>query len=291
MNARLTPFRVIPFGMTATLLLAAAIPGCAGCGSTSLDTGRDDQLAGRLIVTGSSTVAPLVAEIGRRFESLHPATRIDVQTGGSSRGIADVRRGIAAIGMVSRSLRPAESDLESHLIAIDGICIILHRDNPVSGLTRDQVIAIYTGRLTDWAAAGGAASPITVVNKADGRSTLELFLSHFQLAVEEIRPSVVIGDNQQGILTVAGDPNAIAYVSIGSAQSEAARGTPIKLLPLEDVPPTLDNVRNGTFPLARPLNLVTSGDLSPLVEAFVGFASSRAVRDLVEAQYFVPAAD
>lgn len=130
----------------------------------------------RIVLTGSSTIAPLASELARRFESLHPGIRIDVQTGGSSRGIADAKRGVADIGMVSRELRANESSLHPHPIARDGIAIIIHRDNPITKLDPDQIKSIYRGTLSNWSQVGGRDAPITVVNKADGRSTLELFL-------------------------------------------------------------------------------------------------------------------
>ncbi|MEK7771939.1 MAG: substrate-binding domain-containing protein, partial [Pseudomonadota bacterium] len=108
----------------------------------------------RLVLTGSSTIAPLAGEIARRFESLHPGVRIDVQTGGSSRGIHDVRKGIAAIGMVSRALKADEADLQAFAIAQDGISIIVHAGNPVITLNRKQIADIYTGRITHWNAVG-----------------------------------------------------------------------------------------------------------------------------------------
>jgi phosphate transport system substrate-binding protein len=240
---------------------------------------------GRLVITGSSTLAPLVNEIGRRFESRYPGARIDVQTGGSSRGIADLRRGTAGLGMVSRRLTAGEDDLTAHIIALDGIAIVVHRDNPVTTLSDAEIVALFTGALRAWP---GSDRPVTVVNKAEGRATLELFLAHFGLGSADIRASIVIGDNQQGIRTVAGDPDAIAYVSIGTALFEAARGTPIRTLPLNGIDATLDNVRSGRFPLARPLNLITRGGITPLTEAFIEFAQSTAVADLVEAQNFVP---
>jgi phosphate transport system substrate-binding protein len=242
----------------------------------------------RLVLTGSSTIAPLAGELGRRFEAANPGVRVDVQTGGSSRGIADVRRGTAQLGMVSRALHPEEGDLRAHLIALDGVSLILHKDNPVQALSDAQVASIYRGEVTRWSALGGADAPITVVQKAEGRSTLELFLEHFRLKREEVKASVVIGDNQQGILTVAGDPNAIGYVSIGTAAYESSRGTAIKLLPMGGVEATLAQVRARRFPLARPLHLVTRGEEAPLVRRFVEFAQSAAVDDLIEAQYFVP---
>jgi phosphate transport system substrate-binding protein len=242
----------------------------------------------KLILTGASTIAPLAGELARRFESLHPGTRVDVQTGGSARGINDARKGTADIGMVSRALKPEEKDLHAYTIALDGVGIILHASNRIDALSKQQVIDIYTGQIVNWQAVGGRDAPITVVNKAEGRSTLELFLNYLKLKNSDIKPHVIIGDNSQGIKTVAGNPNAISYVSIGAAEYEIRHGTPIKLLPLDGIAASVGNVRNGIFPLSRPLNLVTRGVPKGLAQDFIEFARSEHVHDLVEAQYFIP---
>jgi phosphate transport system substrate-binding protein len=241
----------------------------------------------RLVITGSSTVAPLVLEIAKRFESRNPGVRIDVQSGGSSRGIADARSGVAQIGMVSRALKADEGDLVAHTIAMDGIALIVHRSNPVSRLTDEQVRAVYRGEVSNWRDVGGPQRPITVVNKAEGRSTLELFLQHFGLKNSEVRAQVVIGENQQGIKTVAGNPGAVGYVSIGTADYEAAHGAAIRPLPMAGVEASVESVRGGRFPLSRPLNLVTAGRPGALEQRFIVFAQSKAVDDLIQAQYFV----
>jgi phosphate transport system substrate-binding protein len=242
----------------------------------------------KIVLTGSSTVAPLVAEIGKRFEKKNPGVRVDVQTGGSSRGVNDARSGVADIGMASRALKGDETDLKAFAIARDGIGIILNSANAVTSLTDQQVIDIYTGKITDWSAVGGNPGPITVVNKAEGRSTLELFLHFFKLKASDIKAQVVIGDNQQGIKTVAGNPNAIGYVSVGTAEFEAGQGTPIKLLGMGGVAASVENVRNGSFPLARPLNLVTNKDPTGLTKSYIDYAQSDEVHDLVKEQFFVP---
>ncbi|MEA5507352.1 phosphate ABC transporter substrate-binding protein [Halotia wernerae UHCC 0503] len=249
---------------------------------------QTDKLQGKLVLTGSSTVAPLAAEIGKRFESEHPNVRVDVQTGGSSRGIADARTGVANIGMVSRTLKDEEKDLQAFSIARDGIGIILHKENPVKSLTNQQVIDIYNGKINNWQQVSGKNAPITVVNKAEGRSTLELFLSYFKLKNSDIKSSVIIGDNQQGIKTVAGNPNAIGYVSIGTAEYSINNSVPIKLLPLNKIAATTENIQNGTFPLSRPLNLVTKTQPQGLDKVFIEFAESAKVHDIVKKQDFVP---
>lgn len=261
-------------------LLAGPAPALAG-----------QQPSGRLTVTGSSTLAPLVLEIAKAYEKRHPRARIDVQTGGSSRGISDVRAGLAQIGMASRALTGRETDLVGHIIARDGIGIILHKSNPVLQLSDKQTIAIFTGQITDWKEVGGKPGRITVVNKAEGRSTLELFLAHFKLKNSDIKASIVIGDNAHGVKTVVGNPGAIGYVSIGTAEFDSGQGTAIKLLPMNGVSASTNNVKNGLFPLSRPLTLVTRGHPEGLAKAFIAFAQSSAVRPLVMEQFFVPLED
>jgi phosphate transport system substrate-binding protein len=247
-----------------------------------------DQLQGKLVLTGSSTVAPLAGEIGKRFETEHRGVRVDVQSGGSSRGITDARKELANIGMVSRSLKADEKDLQAFTIARDGVSIILHKENPVQNLSDQQVVDIYTGKIKNWKEVKGKDAPITVVNKAEGRSTLELFTHYFKLKNSGIKAQVVIGDNEQGIKTVAGNPNSIGYVSIGTAEHDASNGVPIKLLPMSGIAATTENVQNGKFPLSRPLNLVTKTTPQGLDKEFIEFARSPQVQDIVKEQNFVP---
>ena len=242
----------------------------------------------KLVITGSSTIAPLVSEIGKRFEAQHPDIRIDVQTGGSSRGVADTRQGLAHIGMASRALKPSERDLHGTVIAHDGIGLIVHQSNPLTSLDDQAIVKIYTGEWSNWKDVGGNDAPITVVNKAEGRATLELFLHYFKLTSTQIRGHVVIGDNEQGIKTVAGNPHAIAYVSIGTAEYDASHDVPIKLLSLGTIPASLGEVQTGHFPLSRPLTLITKLVPTGTVKMFIDFARSPDIHELVTQHYFVP---
>lgn len=252
-----------------------------------------------ITLSGSSTIAPLATEIGLRFEELHPGVRVEVQTGGSSRGIADVRAGLVAIGMVSRMLADDEHDLVPVVIARDGIALIVHADNPITELDTDQVRGIYTGAIESWSDLAPNPSglgpitddPITVVHKAEGRATLAVFLEAFDLDSETIRPDVVIGDNEQGIKTVASDPNAIGYVSIGAAELNAAAGTPIRLLPFRGVAASRTTLAAGEYPIARPLLLITAAPARGLIAEYLDFARSPAVADLIEGLSFVPAGE
>lgn len=242
----------------------------------------------KLLITGSSTVAPLAKEMARKFESENPGVRVEVQTGGSSRGIMDARRKSSDIGMVSRDLKIKESDLSKYLVALDGIGIIVNKANTVKELSSDQIKKIYLGKIKNWKEVGGKDSPIFVISKAAGRSTLELFLKHFKLKYRDIKASAVIGDNEQGIQSVLQNPHAIAYVSIGTAEYHIKEGKTLKALPLDGVEASVANVKNKTYPLARPLHFVTGTKSTPLANKFLKFAGSKKTRKLVKEQYFVP---
>ncbi len=248
----------------------------------------EEELTGKLVLTGSSTIAPLASELGKRFEKQHPKVRVDVQTGGSSRGVADARKGLAEIGMASRAANDDEKELKFFTIATDGVCVILNKDNPVQALTDEHVAKIYTGKITNWKDVGGNDAPITVVNKAEGRSTLELFCHYYKLKNSDIKAHVVVGDNEQDIKTCAGNANAIAYVSIGTAQSDADEGVAIKLLPMNGVDATVENVRLGKFPLSRPLNYVLKSEPTGLPKAFIEFSQAKEQYDIVKENFFVP---
>jgi phosphate transport system substrate-binding protein len=275
------------FGSLVTILLAAVL----GAPQSAAAQTSTDPLSGKLVITGASTLAPLISEIGKRFERLYPKVRVDVQTGGSSRGVADARQGLADIGMVSRAMKDDENDLHAFPVARDGVGMIVHKDNPIRALTDEQVIAIYTGKTTNWKEVGGKDAAITVVSKAEGRSTLEVFLHYFKLKNTDIKPHVVIGDNEQGIKTVAGSRHAIGYVSIGTAEYDESQGVPIKLLQTGGVPASTETVRNGTFPISRPLHIVTRTPPAGLTKAFIDYTQSKAVHDIIAQQYFVPLAD
>ena len=262
-------------GYTLGLAIALSLTAC----------GSNTETVQKLTVTGSSTVAPLASEIAKKFETENSGVRVDVQTGGSSRGLADAAQGLADIGMVSRALKPGEqTKYQSFVIATDGIGIILQSGNPITNLSNQQIIDIYQGKITNWSEVGGIDAEITVVNKAEGRSTLELFLDYFALTNSQIAADIVIGDNQQGIKTVAGNPHAIGYVSIGAAERDISAGVALKLLPVGGIAASSQTLQDGSFPLARPLNLVTTTTPTGLTQEFIQFAQSENVRHLVEAQ-------
>lgn len=244
----------------------------------------------KLTLTGSSTVAPLAAEMARRFEQRHPRVRIDVQSGGSSRGIRDAHSGAADVGMSSRQLNPDERrGVTTETIAWDGVTFVVHQSNPVDELSPKQLVGIYTGEIHNWKQVGGRDAPIVVSSRAEGRSELHLITQYLGLQPTQIEADVIDGETQQSIKTVTTNAHAIVYTSVGAAQRAANDGAPLKLLSLGGVPASTTTVQTGSFPLARPLVLIQPSERSnALADEFIRFARSPAVDDLTQGLGYVP---
>lgn len=110
------------------------------------------RVSGKIVVAGSSSVTPVMEKLKEAYEALNPHVEIELQQSDSSSGMISTIEGVCDIGMASRELK--ESELESGLcampIAMDGIAVIVSNDNPVNGLTSEQVRRIYMGEITDW---------------------------------------------------------------------------------------------------------------------------------------------
>lgn len=275
-------------GWPATLLLLLSI---LVVSSVSRAESSAPLSASRMLLSGSSTMAPLMVEVAKRFQSLHPGIQIEVQMGGSGRGINDARQGKADIGMVSRALSDTEHDLYGIPIGRDGVAVIVHKDNPVNALSDRQLADIYGGRIANWRQVGGRDAPLRVLTGSQEGGSSELFSHYLRLPYEQIKAQTPIGPNAERIKAVAADPSAIIYVSVGEAERNARDGVSIKLLAVGGVPASSKNVRNGNYPLSRPLTLVTRGTPTGKTRAFIEYCLSSQVTDLVLAFDFVPYLD
>lgn len=247
-------------------------------------------LAGTLRLSGSSTMTPLMQAIAARFSALHPGVRFDIHSGGSNQGIADARAGKVDIGMASKSL-PDDQELAAIAIARDGGAILLHRDNPVMQLSDEQVRAIFTGKLKNWKQAGGADAPVYVIDRDAKRGIRELFLHYYKLESGEVRADAVGGDNAATLPLLLEHPHGIVFFSVGEAERRIAAGEPVKLLAAGGVVASHQTIQKGDYPIARPLTLVTRGLPQGLAKAFIDYARSPAVHDLIEKHEFVPYLD
>lgn len=177
----------------------------------------------------------------------HPQSRIYVQGGGSSAGIQAARSGAAHIGLSSRSLIGKEKNLYSVAIARDAIALIVHRDNPVRDLDLVRVRERFSGKIKHWKALEGADRPIVLVTREEGSGTREAF-QKLMMGEDEIALEALVQDSNGAIRkVVAGDPNAIGYISLGLVNEK------VRALKISGVEPNLENIERGRYQFVRPV--------------------------------------
>lgn len=108
--------------------------------------------AGKIVVSGSSSVTPVMEKLKEAYIGKNPRMEIEIQQSDSSTGMADAIDGACDIGMASRELKDSEAEkgLTATVIAMDGIVVIVNNDSPVTELTGEQVKNIYTGDAVVW---------------------------------------------------------------------------------------------------------------------------------------------
>ncbi|CAD7772357.1 PBP superfamily domain protein [Candidatus Methanoperedenaceae archaeon GB37] len=279
-------------GTGALIALLFVVASLAGSGCIS-DTSGDHAESGsiesvKLQIAGSTTVLPIAEECARIFMEKHPGSRIDVAGGGSSHGIKSVADGTVDIGTASRNLkdseREAHPELLPHAIARDGVAVIVHPSNPITGLTMEELQQIYTGKITNWKDLGGDDAGIVVVSREEGSGTRDCFESTVMKPIdEEITQGAIIQDSNGKVrATVAGNRDAIGFLSLGYVNDQ------VKALTLNGVEPTVATVLNGEYPISRTLWMITKGEPDRDEKAFLDFVLSEEGQGIVEEVHFIP---
>jgi phosphate transport system substrate-binding protein len=259
----------------AAAILAATVVALPACRSSQ---------RGGLTVAGSTSVQPIAELLADRYMAEHPGSLIDVQGGGSSAGIQAALSGAAEIGMSSRKLKPQETGLKTFLMARDAIALIVHPSNPVCALTKEQVRGIFSGRVKRWEQVGGRPGAITFITREEGSGTRGAFEEMVMGKQTEIAADGIVQDSTGAARAiVAGDPNAIAYISLGMITPE------VKAVALDGVMPTPETAASGAYALTRPFLLLTRGEPTPRAQAFMDFLTTPESQATIEEEGYISA--
>lgn len=248
--------------------------------------------ADTLTIKGSDTLgAKLVPQLAEEFKAQHPGTSFDIAAEGSTTGFAALIDRTAAIGMASRPAKPEEIStasskgvsLKPTTVAYDGIAVIVNSENPVKGLTKKQVEQIFTGEVTDWSAAGGAAGKISTYTRNTSSGTYSEFKELAMKKRDYARDSQKLAGNEQIAAEVAKNKNGVGYV--GLAYSKAPG---VKVLAIDGAVPSKESVLGKSYPYARPTFFYTNGEPTGAAKEFVDFTLSDAGQKIAEQVGFVP---
>lgn len=281
--------RLLQFMMIGMLLGLLAGAG-SGCRLANNDSGSSENAAATLVISGSTSMEEMNNALAEAYQANHPEINIRIQALGSSEGIQAALKGVADIGASSRALtseeKTASPDLQEIIVAMDGIAVVVNPDNPVSGLNREQIKGIYSGKIRNWQEIGGNDHEITVIRREDGSGTLGAFC---ELVLGEKEKNAVfwrlaIVQNSTGAIlnTVASDPNAIGFVSMSVLDQR------VKALDIDGIAPEFDKVLDGSYTLQRPYVYIVNGAPSEAVQAFIDFALSPEGRQVITEAHAIP---
>jgi phosphate transport system substrate-binding protein len=245
--------------------------------------------AQKLTIQGSTTVLPIAQAAAEAYMDNNPDADITVRGGGSGTGIAALIDGATDIADASRAMKTKEIKTAkekgvnpvAHVVARDGIAVVVHPDNPITKISKEDVKKIYTGEITRWDKVSGKGT-IVVISRDAASGTFEAFN---ELALEKAKltdGALMLASNLEIARTVAQTPGAIGYVGLGSLTDD------IKALPVDDVLPSEATVNDESYPLARPLFMYTAGSPKGLAKSFIDFVMSPAGQEIVKEAGFVP---
>ncbi len=245
--------------------------------------------AEKITIAGSTTVLPIAQKTAEVFMERYAKVDISVRGGGSSVGIASLLDGTCDIADASRAIKSSELekavtngvDPVGHVVAMDGIAVIVHPSNKISHLSKDQVKDIYTAKIKDWSELGGSSGKIVVISRDSSSGTYEAF-GELVLKGQKVRPDALLQASNQAVAsTVERTPQAIGYVGLSYITGS------VKALEISGVIPSKDAVLSGKYPVSRPLFMYTNGEPKGAVKEFLDFIKSSEGQLLVDQEGFV----
>ncbi|MFF0334849.1 phosphate ABC transporter substrate-binding protein [Streptomyces fimicarius] len=259
---------------SASLLLSAALTGCAGSAKAGSDA---------IQASGSTTVAPVASDAAEALKA--KGLNITVATqGGSAGGISQLGTGQINIALSSKPL--SEKDQKAYpdtnfvttQIGADAVGVIITKevaDGGVKGLTKAQVAGLFEGKITNWKEVGGPDLQVFVYDKEPGRGTREVLDKFIYGEGEAPAPPksanyAIVGGNLETRNKLKSTRGSIAPLSTGFIEGHPE----LVAVPLEDVAPTLENVASGKYPMTRPLYMITNGRPKDGVKQYIDYILS-----------------
>lgn len=241
-------------------------------------------VAGSLTIVGNGPELATIELLARAFEKANPRAYLDVVWDTNSKPVEMVKSGQAHIAVTGTET----PDLSAIPIAWDGIGVLVHRSNFTKELTKQQVTDIFSGKITLWSEVGGPATRILVIDRTRNQNIRDAFESQLGVAGKITAAAKVVESDEQVVKTVVGTLpplSAVTYLSLSQGLSVVSASVPVKLLPIDTVEPESPTVKDGRYPLRRPVLLLSKKGPHPLAEAFTQFILSPAGQQLIAETY------
>lgn len=265
----------------AAVMMLATLTGCSGKPTA-------EKLSGSVATNGSTSMEKVIGILSEQFMNDNKNVTVTYDATGSGTGVEAAANGTCDIGLASRGLKDEEAakGLKATTIALDGIAVIVNENAPVDNMSVEEIAAVFTGEVTDWAAFGGSGE-IACIGREAGSGTRDGFESITKTADKCVLKQELTSTGAV-IAAVQSSHNAIGYASFASVEGQSG----IKVLTVAGVSCTAENIINGSYVIQRPFNLVTKDGaaLSSEAQAFFDYITSKDAAELIIKAGAVPTA-
>ncbi len=278
--------RAILTCLLSAVLVSLTVLSAAGYGQA----GRGGKTT--VVVDGSTTVGPIAKAFAEYYMGKHSEVSITVSESGSGNGAKSLINGTCDGADMSRFMKNTEFEAAvakgvmpvAHVVAMDGIAIIVHPANPVGALSVEQVRDIYLGKVTNWQQLGGPDVNLVMISRDTNSGTYETFAKLVMHKERVVAGTEYVGSNGAVRQRVQNTRAAIGYVGLGFVDET------VKALTMNGVKPNPRTVASGRYPIARPLFMFTDGypKLGSHLHAFVTLHLSERGQEIIEDIGFVP---
>jgi phosphate transport system substrate-binding protein len=274
--------------MLGTLMVAASLvlTGCGGSQGAGSGSGSGaTELSGKVSASGSTALLPLLKPAQEAFQDAHEKVTVNVAGGGSFTGMNQVAEGSVDIGNSDVNLPDEYKDkgLVDHKVVVEPFVFIVDKANKVDNLTKQQVIDILTGKITNWSQVGGADQKITLIHRAKSSGS-RATISDVVLNGAAFTDDAIIQDSNGAVrAAIASTPGAIGYVDAPYADDS------VKVLKFDGVEFSAQNIIDGKYPIYGYGHMYTKGEPTGAVKAFIDFVMSDEFQNAqVEKLGFIP---
>ena len=227
-------------------------------------------LTGRILIAGYGPELPVVQDLAKAYERLHPGTAIDLEWDSTVRAVHQVKTGAAQIAVTDQP----DPVLKATQIAWDGIAVIVNFTNPVKEVSSAQVKGLFSAQITTWAEVDGAPAKVEVIPRTSGNNLTAGFQNSLGLTERMEASTAPVRSDQKVLSLVSGRDATISYISLAAALKAQEDGISIHILTVDQVDPGEATVKNGRYRLRRPVLMLTATQPDPLTESFISFVRS-----------------
>lgn len=240
-------------------------------------------LTGRILIAGYGPELPVVQDLAKVYERLHPGTAIDIEWDSTVRAVHLVKTGEAQIAVTDQP----DAALKATQIAWDGIAVIVNFANPVREVSSAQVRGLFSAQITNWSELDGASARVEVIPRTSANNLTSGFQNSLDLTERMAASAAPVRSDQKALSLVSGRDATVSYISLAAALKAQEDGISIHILTVDQVDPGEATVKNGRYRLRRPVLMLTATQPDPLTESFLSFVRSVDGQQLLRTM-FVP---